>query len=188
MTLGALGTLYLTQIRVNSSYAVEILPALIVIGAGLGLVFSTSIAKATLDRRGGLAPQLLPPRSLAAGCPGPQDAGGRAGDPRSDPAGVRGRGARAHPERRAAWLTFVVVGAGPTGVEMAGQMGEIARDLRADFRSATHHRRPRSSCALGVTGEREVPEDLDAPRAIALPRLATRRDARGPPHRSLAGL
>jgi NADH dehydrogenase len=26
-------------------------------------------------------------------------------------------------ERRAAWLTFVVVGAGPTGVEMAGQIG-----------------------------------------------------------------
>src|SRR5437667_6544206 len=40
------------------------------------------------------------------------------------------------PERRAAWLTFVVVGAGPTGVEMAGQIGELARDtLRGDFRS-----------------------------------------------------
>jgi NADH dehydrogenase len=40
------------------------------------------------------------------------------------------------PERRAAWLTFVVVGAGPTGVEMAGQIGEIARDtLRRDFRT-----------------------------------------------------
>jgi NADH:quinone reductase (non-electrogenic) len=39
-------------------------------------------------------------------------------------------------ERRAAWLTFVVVGGGPTGVEMAGQIGEIARDtLRRDFRS-----------------------------------------------------
>src|SRR5256884_5797226 len=40
------------------------------------------------------------------------------------------------PERRAAWLTFVVVGAGPTGVEMAGQIGELARDtLRHDFRA-----------------------------------------------------
>jgi NADH:ubiquinone reductase (H+-translocating) len=40
------------------------------------------------------------------------------------------------PERRRAWLTFVVVGAGPTGVEMAGQIGEIARDtLRRDFRT-----------------------------------------------------
>jgi NADH dehydrogenase len=40
------------------------------------------------------------------------------------------------PVRRQAWLTFVVVGAGPTGVEMAGQIGELARDtLRKDFRS-----------------------------------------------------
>jgi NADH:ubiquinone reductase (H+-translocating) len=40
------------------------------------------------------------------------------------------------PERRRAWLTFVVVGGGPTGVEMAGQIGEIARDtLRRDFRT-----------------------------------------------------
>jgi NADH dehydrogenase len=38
-------------------------------------------------------------------------------------------------EQRSAWLTFVVVGAGPTGVEMAGQIAEIARDLRPDFRS-----------------------------------------------------
>jgi len=40
------------------------------------------------------------------------------------------------PDRRAAWLTFVVVGGGPTGVEMAGQIGELARDtLRHDFRT-----------------------------------------------------
>ena len=39
-------------------------------------------------------------------------------------------------ERRRAWLTFVVVGAGPTGVEMAGQIAELARDtLRRDFRA-----------------------------------------------------
>jgi NADH dehydrogenase len=38
------------------------------------------------------------------------------------------------PERRRAWLTFVVVGAGPTGVEMAGQIAEIARDSVRDFR------------------------------------------------------
>src|SRR3954469_19965376 len=46
--------------------------------------------------------------------------------------------AEAEPEAdaRAAWLTFVVVGAGPTGVEMAGQIGELARDtLRRDFRN-----------------------------------------------------
>jgi NADH:ubiquinone reductase (H+-translocating) len=40
------------------------------------------------------------------------------------------------PDRRAAWLTFVVVGAGPTGVELAGQIAEIARDtLHRDFRT-----------------------------------------------------
>jgi NADH dehydrogenase len=39
------------------------------------------------------------------------------------------------PVARAAWLTFVIVGAGPTGVEMAGQVGEIAHDIRGDFRS-----------------------------------------------------
>jgi NADH:quinone reductase (non-electrogenic) len=40
-------------------------------------------------------------------------------------------------ERRQSWLTFVVVGAGPTGVEMAGQIAELARDtLRKDFRTA----------------------------------------------------
>src|SRR5262245_32339125 len=39
-------------------------------------------------------------------------------------------------ERRRALLTFVVVGAGPTGVEMAGQIAELARNtLRGDFRS-----------------------------------------------------
>ena len=39
------------------------------------------------------------------------------------------------PERRAAWLSFVVVGAGPTGVEMAGQIAELSRfSLRSNFR------------------------------------------------------
>jgi NADH dehydrogenase len=41
------------------------------------------------------------------------------------------------PERRKAWLTFVVVGGGPTGVEMAGQIAELAHDaLHRDFRRA----------------------------------------------------
>jgi NADH dehydrogenase len=36
---------------------------------------------------------------------------------------------------RAPWLTFVVVGGGPTGVELAGTLGEISRQtLRHDFR------------------------------------------------------
>jgi NADH:ubiquinone reductase (H+-translocating) len=40
------------------------------------------------------------------------------------------------PDKRRALLTFVVVGAGPTGVEMAGQIAELARStLRGEFRS-----------------------------------------------------
>jgi len=45
------------------------------------------------------------------------------------------------PERREAWLTFVVVGGGPTGVEMAGQIAELARDtLSRDFHSVDPRR------------------------------------------------
>ena len=37
--------------------------------------------------------------------------------------------------RRDEWLTFVVIGAGPTGVEMAGTLAEIARHtLKGEFR------------------------------------------------------
>jgi NADH:ubiquinone reductase (H+-translocating) len=40
------------------------------------------------------------------------------------------------PRDRAFWLTVAVVGAGPTGVELAGQIRELAvRSLRSDFRS-----------------------------------------------------
>ena len=39
------------------------------------------------------------------------------------------------PDLQREWLTFVIVGAGPTGVELAGQIAEIARDtVRRDFR------------------------------------------------------
>jgi NADH dehydrogenase len=39
-------------------------------------------------------------------------------------------------DRRREWMTFVVVGGGPTGVELAGALGEISRDtLRRDFRA-----------------------------------------------------
>src|SRR5262245_49946493 len=49
--------------------------------------------------------------------------------------------------RRNAWLTFVVVGGGPTGVEMAGQIGELAREtLKNDFRAID----PRSATVLLV--------------------------------------
>jgi NADH:ubiquinone reductase (H+-translocating) len=40
-----------------------------------------------------------------------------------------------NPEIRREWLRFIVVGGGPTGVELAGAIAEIARDtLRGDFR------------------------------------------------------
>jgi NADH:ubiquinone reductase (H+-translocating) len=45
--------------------------------------------------------------------------------------------AEKHPDaaHRAEWLTFVVIGAGPTGVEMAGTLAEIARHtLSGEFR------------------------------------------------------
>ena len=38
--------------------------------------------------------------------------------------------------RRGEWMTFVIIGGGPTGVELAGSLGEIANDtLKRDFRS-----------------------------------------------------
>nr|WP_308128946.1 NAD(P)/FAD-dependent oxidoreductase [Actinoplanes polyasparticus] len=41
------------------------------------------------------------------------------------------------PERRRQWLTFVLVGAGPTGVELAGQIAELAhRALKGQYRRA----------------------------------------------------
>ncbi len=40
------------------------------------------------------------------------------------------------PQERRTWLTFVLVGAGPTGVELAGQIREVAtKTLRAEFRN-----------------------------------------------------
>jgi NADH:ubiquinone reductase (H+-translocating) len=40
------------------------------------------------------------------------------------------------PARRAALLTFVIIGAGPTGVEMAGTIADLAKDtLAPDFRN-----------------------------------------------------
>jgi NADH dehydrogenase len=40
-----------------------------------------------------------------------------------------------NPEKLKEWMTFVIVGAGPTGAELAGALGEIANDtLKHDFR------------------------------------------------------
>jgi NADH:ubiquinone reductase (H+-translocating) len=58
-------------------------------------------------------------------------------------------------QARTKWLEFVVVGAGPTGVEMAGQIAELARDtLPVEFR----HSDPRAGRVLLVeTAERVLP-------------------------------
>jgi NADH:ubiquinone reductase (H+-translocating) len=76
------------------------------------------------------------------------------------------------PERRRGWLTFVVVGAGPTGVEMAGQIAELAHDtLRRDFRAVD----TRAARVLLVeTADRVLtsfPESLSRKAARALERL-----------------
>src|SRR6186713_3118733 len=40
------------------------------------------------------------------------------------------------PEKQKQWLTFVVIGGGPTGVELAGALGEMSRfTLARDFKS-----------------------------------------------------
>jgi NADH dehydrogenase len=75
-------------------------------------------------------------------------------------------------ERRRAWLTFVVVGGGPTGVEMAGQIAELARDtLRKDFRTIDTRT---ASVLLVETADRVLtsfPPSLSAKAAAALRKL-----------------
>jgi NADH dehydrogenase len=66
-------------------------------------------------------------------------------------------------DKRRAWLTFVIVGGGPTGVELAGALGEIANDtLRHDFRRIN----PAEAQILLIEGEDRVlplfPPDLSA--------------------------
>ena len=67
------------------------------------------------------------------------------------------------PAERAAAMNFVIVGGGPTGVEMAGAIAEIARKtLAKDFR----HIDPSNARVLLVEGDKRVlsafPEDLSA--------------------------
>src|SRR5207237_10463443 len=62
---------------------------------------------------------------------------------------------------RKAAMTFVIIGGGPTGVEMAGAIAEIARyTLRKDFR----HIDPSQARVILIEGEPRVlaafPEDL----------------------------
>jgi NADH dehydrogenase len=80
-----------------------------------------------------------------------------------------------HPDARRAWLTFIIVGGGPTGVELAGALGEIANDtLRHDFRSIN----PAESHILLLEGTDRIlpsfPADLSASAERALLQLGAR--------------
>jgi NADH dehydrogenase len=79
------------------------------------------------------------------------------------------------PEKRIEWMTFVLVGGGPTGVELAGALAEIARDtLRRDFRAI----KPEEARILLVEGSPRLlqafPPDLSAKAEAALARLGVR--------------
>ena len=67
------------------------------------------------------------------------------------------------PQRRAALMTFVIVGAGPTGVELAGTIADLAQDtLPADFRNIDTHK---TRVVLIEAGPRVLagfPDDLSA--------------------------
>ena len=74
--------------------------------------------------------------------------------------------------QRGAWLTFVVVGAGATGVELAGTFAEIARHtLRGEFRRIDPH----NARVMLIEGADRVlppyPADLSAKAQRALERL-----------------
>ena len=78
-------------------------------------------------------------------------------------------------DERRAWLTFTIVGAGATGVELAGALGEIAHHtLRGDFRSI----RPEEARIVILDGSPRVlpsfPEDLSARAEKSLLRLGVR--------------
>src|ERR1700726_3233805 len=79
------------------------------------------------------------------------------------------------PVQRRSWLTFVVVGAGPTGVELAGAIAEIARQtLRNDFRSI----HPEEAEIILLDGAPRVlmtfPEDLAEKATRSLGKLGVR--------------
>jgi NADH dehydrogenase len=76
------------------------------------------------------------------------------------------------PVKRAPWLTFVVIGGGATGVEMAGTLAEIARHtLRGEFRNFD----PRNARVVLVEGTERVlpalPADLSEKARRQLERL-----------------
>ncbi|MGY4173870.1 NAD(P)/FAD-dependent oxidoreductase [Bradyrhizobium sp. USDA 4529] len=76
------------------------------------------------------------------------------------------------PDKRAALLTFVIIGAGPTGVEMAGTIADLAKDtLPQDFR---HIDTRKARVVLIEAGPRVLagfPDDLSAYAQASLERL-----------------
>jgi NADH:ubiquinone reductase (H+-translocating) len=79
------------------------------------------------------------------------------------------------PAERQAWLRFVIIGAGATGVELAGAIGEIARQtLKNDFRAI----RSQDAEIILLDGAPRVlmtfPEDLAQKAAASLARLGVR--------------
>jgi len=79
------------------------------------------------------------------------------------------------PEVRRAWLSFVIVGAGPTGVELAGTLGEIARDtLRGDFRNIRPEEARIFVLELSPRVLPSFPEDLSEAAELSLLRLGVR--------------
>ena len=76
------------------------------------------------------------------------------------------------PVQRRSWLTFVIVGAGPTGVELSGAIAEIARQtLKNDFRSI----HPEEAQIILLDGAPRVlmpfPEDLAEKASRSLAKL-----------------
>jgi NADH:ubiquinone reductase (H+-translocating) len=79
------------------------------------------------------------------------------------------------PAQRRGWLTFLIVGAGPTGVELAGAIGEIARQtLKNDFRSI----HPEEAQIIVLDGAPRLltafPEDLSQKAEQSLAKLGVR--------------
>ena len=75
-------------------------------------------------------------------------------------------------EEARAWLTFVIVGAGATGMELAGALAEIANEtLKSDFRKIN----PREARIILMEGGNRVlpayPEDLSAKAEALVKRL-----------------
>src|SRR5690606_22718324 len=76
------------------------------------------------------------------------------------------------PAARAAWLNFVVVGGGPTGVELAGTLAEIARHtLPREFRHADPRQAQVHLVEAGPRLLPSMPETLSEKTRLQLQRL-----------------